>query len=72
MKRIFFVIIFLAGMATAADDPEPRFEHLRIERHREHDTTFEMWYDKATGNEIICGYGNLSAASCFLSGRNWK
>jgi len=36
-------------------------------------TTFIVYHDQSTGNEIICAQqGNTANISCFQSGRNWK
>lgn len=53
-----------------------RFTHIyeqSVENQHMKDTTFLVYHDNSTGDEIICAQqGNTSNISCFKSGRNWK
>lgn len=81
MKRLFVIMglwvgILLVLSISSSDNVKagsrPRFEMILDQYHEPKNHSFEVFHDKETGQEIVCVYGGLDMASCYLTGRSWQ
>jgi hypothetical protein len=71
------IILIYQNHTVKAQDTRsrPRFERIYSERTEGVVDKMTVYYDKETGNEIICAYMSgfhEGSISCFQTGRSWK
>ena len=77
MKKFWLLPIILLGLAVAQNGP--RFERLTLEYTGETNVVraFEVWHDKAGGEEFVCMHGYVGGLNtdqpltCIPTGRKW-
>jgi len=67
MKK--FLIAALLLCAFAMGQSRPRMVYQGTERV--HMETFDYFHDTETKQEVVCVFGSINVASCYLTGRTW-
>ncbi len=72
MKTLILCILFLvAGYAIAERSQRMQFQGYEKVKDQSDIVLFEYFHDTETKQEVICVFGGVNVASCYITGRIW-
>lgn len=72
---LILIVALIASVSygSSVARPRPRMELIYDERTQDDwMIKWQVWHDKESGQELLCGFSSFKNSSCVLTGRSWK
>ena len=71
MKKVLVVAAVLGAFAIGQNMPRMVFQGSEEIQDKNGHVIFDYFHDTQTKQEVVCVFGGLNVASCYLTGRTW-